>query len=133
MNAVTTCLLVGLGSALGAVLRYLAGLCVTGSAWPWDTLLVNTSGCLAIGMISALTASAAAENRLLAWRLFLMPGLLGGYTTFSVFSLETLGLIAGNHFVAALGNIVTTVTGALLAVWAGRALLRHLLAPREGA
>lgn len=114
---------VALGSALGAVLRYLLGLAVDGiGGLPWETLLVNASGSLMIGMVAALTLPGSAFPCGPAMRHFLMPGLLGGYTTFSIFSLQTMGLIqAGEQLLAAV-NILANMALALGAVWAGYAL-----------
>ncbi len=78
-------LLVALGGAIGSVLRYavsLAGLALLGTAFPWGTLAVNIAGSFAIGGL----AGAGIEGQA---RLLLVPGVLGGFTTFSAFSLET--------------------------------------------
>lgn len=79
-----TALYVFLGGGLGAVLRYLAGLAV---ASPWGTLFVNVTGSLAIGLAIGWLSAASADTRL-----FLVTGVLGGYTTFSAFSLDALTL-----------------------------------------
>jgi len=77
-------LLVAAGGAVGSVLRYGVAHALNG-AWPWGTLAVNALGCAAIGALAA--AGIAGEARLL-----LMTGLLGGFTTFSAFSLDTVAL-----------------------------------------
>src|SRR5678815_4772724 len=86
---------IGMGSALGGMGRYwLSGMIADrcGAAFPWGTIVVNVSGSFLIGLIGGLTESG---GRLLApptAREFLMLGILGGYTTFSSFSLQTLNL-----------------------------------------
>jgi CrcB protein len=87
-------LAVFVGGGLGATLRYAIGGWVQsaiGSFFPWGTLVVNASGCLAIGVLATLLE----ERSLLgpSWRLFLLVGVLGGYTTFSSFGLETWRLV----------------------------------------
>jgi fluoride exporter len=112
------------GSALGGVARYwLSGVVARlfGETFPWGTLLVNVSGSLLIGVIAALTAP---EGRFFVGstsRLALMAGLLGGYTTFSSFSLQTLALLQDGDWWRAGANIVLSVLLCLLAVWAGYA------------
>ncbi|MFO7479118.1 MAG: fluoride efflux transporter CrcB, partial [Methyloceanibacter sp.] len=100
------------GSALGGVARYwLSGVVARlfGETFPWGTLLVNVSGSLLIGVIAALTAP---EGRFFVGstsRLALMAGLLGGYTTFSSFSLQTLALLQDGDWWRAGANIVLSV------------------------
>lgn len=112
------------GSALGGVARYwLSGVVArfAGETFPWGTLLVNVSGSLLIGIIAALTAS---EGRFFIGstsRLALMAGLLGGYTTFSSFSLQTLALLQDGDWWRAGANIVLSVVLCLFAVWIGYA------------
>ena len=117
-------LAVALGSALGAVLRQLISdlFTNTGAAFPWDTLTVNVLGSLVIGWLAALTVPHGrlplAENR----RLFLMGGVCGGFTTFSVFSLETLALLQAGAWAVAAANVAGTLVICLAAVWVGFAL-----------
>ncbi|HXG79882.1 MAG TPA: fluoride efflux transporter CrcB [Methyloceanibacter sp.] len=112
------------GSALGGVARYwLSGVVArfAGETFPWGTLLVNVSGSLLIGIIAALTAP---EGRFFIGstsRLALMAGLLGGYTTFSSFSLQTLALLQDGDWWRAGANIVLSVVLCLFAVWIGYA------------
>ncbi len=117
---------VAAGSALGAVLRLGAGLAVAPADLPWDTLIVNASGSFVIGVIAT---PAVAGGRWLAseqGRLFMMTGVLGGYTTFSVLSLETWVLAeSGQPWLAGL-NMGANMLLSLLAVVAGYALAaRH--------
>ena len=78
-------LMVAMGGALGSTLRYMVSLFFIGATWPLATLLVNVIGSLAIG---ALAGSALSPQM----RLFWMTGVLGGFTTFSAFSLEAVAL-----------------------------------------
>jgi CrcB protein len=116
--------LVGLGSFLGGILRY--GLStsvhrVLDNPWfPYGTLAVNGLGCLIIGFLAGLAESRAAFTPEL--RLFLFVGILGGFTTFSSFALETFSLARDTESVAALANIGAQVVLGLLAVWFGNAL-----------
>ena len=119
---------VALGSALGAVLRQgITDLfAVTSANFPWDTLTVNVVGSLVIGWLAALTVAEGrlplAENR----RLFLMGGVCGGFTTFSVFSLDTLTLLGSGALAGAATNIAVTVVVCLIAVWVGFALATRM-------
>jgi fluoride exporter len=118
-------LAVALGGALGSVARFwLSGLVVRlcGESFPWGTLLVNVSGSLLIGFVATLIAP---DGRWLAptgFRLFFLAGVLGGYTTFSTFSLQTLVLLQGGEWWRAAGNTVGSVLGCLAAVWLGHVL-----------
>jgi fluoride exporter len=112
---------IAVGSAIGGMGRYgLNGLISARfEQFPLGTLLVNISGSLIIGIIAAVSAP---EGRL--WlqpqtREFLMIGLLGGYTTFSSFSLQTLFLARDGEWLMAGANIVGSVVLCLLAVWLG--------------
>ncbi|QIT55152.1 fluoride efflux transporter CrcB [Aquisalimonas sp. 2447] len=115
---------VTLGSALGAVLRQATSdaFAIAGAGFPWDTLTVNVLGSLIIGWLAALTVAECrlplGENR----RLFLMGGVCGGFTTFSVFSLETLALLQAGALPLAMANIAGTLIVCLGAVWVGFAL-----------
>jgi len=121
----TTSLWIALGSALGGLLRYwCSGLVARwfGETFPWGRLLVNVGGSLLIGLFATLTAP---DGRLLVGtvaRQFVMLGLLGGFTTFSSFSLQTLALAQSGEWVPAATNIVGSVLLCLLGVWFGHAL-----------
>jgi CrcB protein len=115
---------VGLGGFLGSVLRYLASgwaQTISGSvSFPFGTLTVNALGCFAIGSLSYL----ADARGLLSpdTRLFLIVGVLGGFTTFSAFGNETMNLLRDGQVLHASLNIVASLLLCLAAVWAGRAL-----------
>ena len=100
-------LLVGAGGFLGSSLRYAVSVVCTrfypASVFPLSTLIINTTGCFAIGFIGGLAAS----KQILAGngRLFIFTGILGGYTTFSAFGLETFFLMRMEHIRMALLNI----------------------------
>lgn len=124
--------LVFLGGGLGAVCRYLVTTQVGarfGTMFPWGTLSVNLLGSLLMGWILGLilllterTGSGLGE----AARLLLTVGFLGGFTTFSSFSMETLTLLRGGSLFYALANIGMNVILGLLAAWLGLALPRLL-------
>ena len=114
-----------IGSALGGGARYWCSGFVArhiGETFPWGTLTVNAVGSLIIGVIAALTAP---DGRLLMGteaRQFIMMGVLGGFTTFSSFSLQTLTLAQDGEWMRAGLNIVGSVAVCLVAVWAGWAV-----------
>ncbi len=116
--------LVMAGGATGAALRFGLSrvLPLASSGWPWPTFLANISGGLAMGLLASwlLRAGAAGENM----RLLLGVGLLGGFTTFSAFSLEMARMIERGAFGLALGYALASVTFALLGLFAGMALIR---------
>ena len=114
-------LLVGLGGCAGAVARYLLGGWVLHYAlsakFPWSTFTVNVLGCLIIGMLSGLAEKFDWFSPPL--RLLLITGLLGGFTTFSAFGLETVFLLRrGEVWIAAL-YALTSVVLCVAAVWLG--------------
>ena len=110
------------GGAIGAGLRYLTGLALPARAgWPWGTFAVNILGGFAMGLLAAgLMRGHATE----AVRLFVGVGILGGFTTFSAFSLEGFRLIEGGNWGLALGYALASVIGSVAALAAGYALVR---------
>jgi CrcB protein len=119
-------LLVGAGGFIGSVLRWACSgwvyRLVPAARIPWGTLVVNVLGCFAIGLLAGM-----AEGRHLLGpraRLFLMAGLLGGFTTFSTFGYETMQLIRDGEHARAAANVVLQVAASLAAVWLGYALSR---------
>lgn len=120
-------LLVLAGGAIGSGARYLVALWMTdrfGSAFPWGTMTVNVAGSFLIGLIATLADEVGAVGP--DARLFLVVGCLGGFTTFSALSLDTLRLAQGNETVRALWNVGASVLLGLVAVAAGVALGRAL-------
>jgi len=121
-------LLIAFGGALGSVLRYLVVVAahnytasttarVLGYAFPLGTLAVNLIGCLLIGVFAALFNRHVLPHD--AYRMALTVGVLGGFTTFSAFGLDTLTLFQHSHPTLAFVNIGANVVGGLLAVWCG--------------
>jgi CrcB protein len=116
---------VALGSVIGGSVRWLASEAIhttVGHGFPWGTLFVNATGSLLIGFYAALVAP---EGRLLAGarqRQFVMTGICGGYTTFSIFSLETVMLAQSGRVEAALASVSASVVTWLVAVWIGYGL-----------
>jgi fluoride exporter len=124
-------LLVALGGAIGSALRYLvatAALAWLGPAFPWGTLIVNLAGSFAIGLVQQL----ATESLLLGeeTRLFLTTGLLGGLTTYSAFSYETVRLMQTGAWGYAWVNAIVTIVACLALCYLGQATGRALVAPR---
>ena len=120
-----TLLLVALGGALGAVARYLTGLAalrLIGAGFPWGTLAVNVAGSFAMGLL-AVTLAHVGQTRLAP---LLMTGFLGGFTTFSAFSLDALTLWERGDALAAAAYVAASVILSLAALAAGLTLARSL-------
>jgi len=120
-TALINAALVGSGGFLGALARYgLSGLVHRQfplATFPYGTLVVNLSGCLAIGVLAGF-----AESRQLfgpEFRIFALIGLLGGFTTFSTFGYETFAMIRDAEYVHAAANIGVQVIAGLALVWLG--------------
>lgn len=118
---------VAAGGALGAASRFLVGkmmLRMMGPGFPWGTLVVNVAGSFAIGLIVMMLAGRYQLSP--AWQGFLVTGILGGFTTFSAFSLE-LGLMIERHEIPqaalyGLGSLVFGVIALFMGLYAGRYL-----------
>lgn len=125
MHGMTALLWVMLGGAIGSGLRYGVGLWLPGlsQGFPWATLFVNLSGSLIIGVVLALVLRGALPE---GARLFWAVGVLGGYTTFSSFSIETLSLLEQNRIAAAMLYSVGSLVLGLGAVWLGWSLGKQL-------
>jgi CrcB protein len=112
--------LVFVGGGIGATFRYsLQGAVykLTGTQFPYGTLLVNVLGCLAIGLLMT-----AFEERFLvnpSLRLFLTIGILGGFTTYSSFSYETVSMLREGNYFAGTANVLYTTLNCLGATWIG--------------
>ena len=113
-----------LGGALGAALRYVTGAALgvqLGAGFPYATLAVNLAGGFAMGVLAAFVLrGAASENA----RLFIGVGLLGGFTTFSAFSLESFQMVERGAWMMAGGYALASVIGSVLMLGAGMWIIR---------
>jgi fluoride exporter len=126
MNSV---LLVFLGAGLGGVLRHgvnLASAQALGPAFPWGTLIVNVVGSFVMGLLAALVYLRAGWFGGDAARLLLMTGVLGGFTTFSAFSLDAMTLLDRGQAGLMAAYVTGSVVMSIGALWAGAALVRSL-------
>jgi fluoride exporter len=123
-------LLVGAGGAAGAIARYVLGVQTTrafGAGWPYGTFLANVLGGLCMGLLIATLAhrgGAGQEH----WRLLLGVGVLGGFTTFSAFSLETALMIERGQALQAAAYIAASVAFAVGALFLGLIVARRVFA-----
>lgn len=122
-------LIVALGGAIGASLRYLSGIAIlriAGASFPYGTLFVNVVGSFIMGLVIAWLAkrTGGASEEL---RLFLATGLLGGFTTFSAFSLDFANMWQRGDTTAAFTYVLASVFISILAVFAGLWLARAVL------
>lgn len=119
------CLVIGGGGAVGAVLRYLLGLVPLKTDLPIKTAVINVLGCFAIGIIAGLAEKQFGDihPRLI---LFLKVGICGGFTTFSLFALETGDLMSGGRYAAAALYAVASVVLGIAAVFLGQLLIRSV-------
>ena len=118
----TEYLWIALGSALGGVARYwLSGVVARrfGEAFPAGTLIVNITGSFVIGFVATLTDPGGRLLMSVTARQFIMLGVLGGYTTFSSFSLQTLALARDGEWLFAALNAIGSFVLCLFAVWLG--------------
>jgi CrcB protein len=109
---------IGLGSALGGMARYacqVVGARLIGDAFPWGTFIVNIIGCSVIGFFAAFDVRAPIRQ-------FVMVGILGGYTTFSSFSLETLTLARDGQWAKVAAYVLGSLVFCLLGVFLGNAI-----------
>ena len=124
MNALV---LVFLGGGLGAVSRHLTAIAVmrvAGARFPWGTMVVNVAGSLAMGLLIAWLARRSSGDSDL--RLLLATGFLGGFTTFSAFSLDAVTLYERGALTAAAAYVIASVTVSILALFGGLWLARQL-------
>lgn len=120
------------GAALGGLLRYLASSAINErlssdvsfwSRFPWGTFFVNVTGCFLIGLAMTILMERVAVHR--NWSMFLVTGMLGGYTTFSTFGWETFQASRLSSHWLALANVVLSAVFGYLAVWCGVVLARR--------
>lgn len=124
----TNLLWVAAGGAIGASLRHMAniaGLRIMGAGFPWGTLFVNVFGSLLMGLFIAwLTKRTGTSPEL---RLFIATGILGGFTTFSAFSLDVANMIErgamGTAFTYILTSVVISLIAVFIGLWFGRSFL----------
>ena len=124
----TRLLLVAIGGALGSMARYGVGLGAArlfpASAWPWGTLTVNVVGGLAMGLLAGWMGLRAGSGQETV-RVFATVGLLGGFTTFSAFSLETVQMVERREYGVAGAYVLLSVVLAVAALMAGLMLARR--------
>ncbi|MEO6963803.1 MAG: fluoride efflux transporter CrcB [Puia sp.] len=117
--------IIGVGGGIGSMLRYLAQVFVSRHlplAFPWGTFLVNCTGCFLIGLLYAISAKHAWMT--VEWRMLLITGLCGGYTTFSSYSYESISLFKqGAYSYFFLYTLLSVVLG-LLATLGGAAIFK---------
>lgn len=106
------------GAALGGLARYMI---TSRVAFPWGTLFVNITGCFLIGLIATILAERSPSTL----SVFVVTGILGGYTTFSAFGWETVQLTRQGEHMLALANILVSVTAGYAAVWLGVLIARR--------
>ena len=121
-----TLIWVALGGAIGSALRYLtnlAALRLLGAGFPWGTAAVNVVGSFAMGLLAVLLLERTGNSRFAP---FLLTGVLGGFTTFSAFSLDAVRLVEQGHMDSAVYYIAGSVALSLAALMIGMALARGL-------
>ncbi len=119
--------LVFVGGGIGSTLRHTINVACAryiGTAFPYGTFIINISGSVIMGLIAGYLAFKGEASQ--PWRLFLMTGVLGGYTTFSAFSLDTALLYERGEIGLALFYVLGSVVFSILGLFAGLALVRHL-------
>ena len=119
--------IVFLGGGLGAALRHgvnLAAARLLGTSFPWGTLTVNVIGSLVMGLMAAWFAFEGSPSQ--HWRLFLTTGILGGFTTFSTFSLDTALLYERGELGVAALYVAVSVAAGLAGLFGGLALVRSI-------
>ena len=120
-------LLVFVGGGLGASLRHFINLTCArglGTGFPWGTFIINITGSTVMGLIAGYLAFKGEASQ--PFRLFLMTGILGGYTTFSAFSLDATLLYERGELVLAAAYVLGSVALSIAGLFAGLALVRHL-------
>lgn len=117
---IRTILIIGLGGAIGSILRYLTSLLVARfweNYFPLATFITNFIGCFLIGLFIGILEKQQLANSDLKW--LLITGFCGGYTTFSAFGYENFNLLQSQNFIMAFAYIALSVIMGLLAVWFG--------------
>ena len=120
-------LLVFIGGGLGSTLRHIINVVsarALGTAFPYHTFIINITGSTVMGLIAGYLAFKGEASQ--PWRLFLMTGILGGYTTFSAYSLDAALLYERGEIGLALLYVLGSVVLSIAGLFAGLALMRHL-------
>jgi fluoride exporter len=120
-------LLVFIGGGIGSTLRHLINVVSArwlGTAFPYHTFIINITGSAVMGLIAGYLAFKGEASQ--PWRLFLMTGILGGYTTFSAFSLDAALLYERGEIGLVLFYVLGSVLFSIAGLFAGLALVRHL-------
>lgn len=123
MNKIKIILAIGAGSFIGGILRYLLSVIIqtkTNSIFPFATFLINITGCFLIGIVIALSNRGSLTEE---WRLFLATGILGGFTTFSAFSYETVSMLRSGESSYAIVYMLLSVLLGLFATYIGIVLI----------
>ena len=127
MSNILTWAAVAVGGALGSLARFWmtgAVAALTGTRFPYGTLLINILGSLVIGVVAGITLTPARMGMHPDLRVFLMVGICGGFTTFSAFSLQTLELMQAGDVIPAAFYVAGSVILCIIAVWIGWSLGR---------
>jgi CrcB protein len=122
MNYVLVFIGGGIGSSLRHTINVVCARCI-GTAFPYGTFIINITGSTIMGLIAGYLAFKGEASQ--PWRLFLMTGILGGYTTFSAFSLDTALLYERGEIGLALFYVLGSVVFSIAGLFAGLALVRH--------
>jgi fluoride exporter len=109
-------LIVGLGGAIGSMLRYAGNVLYSSKSFPVTTLLINIIGSFLIGMVIAFSIKNPSSDN---WKLFLATGICGGFTTFSAFSYENLSMMQNDKFFLSMLYIISSVVLGITAAWLG--------------
>jgi CrcB protein len=122
----STYLLVFVGGGLGATLRHLINVTCArfmGTGFPWGTFIINITGSTVMGLIAGYLAFKGEASQ--PWRLFVMTGVLGGYTTFSAYSLDAALLYERGELTLAAAYVIGSVVLSIAGLFGGLALVRH--------